>query len=77
MAEEYDLVFVETSAMANVNVEEAFVGLARQVKSRLQAEGSEFLNSTGGNTVKVTAKSSDASYLSCCYSGPPKKPTRK
>lgn len=71
LAEEYGLEFLETSAMSSVNVEQAFVGLARQVKQRLESEGPNTTNQAGGSTVKLNNQSSGGSYLntSCCYGG--------
>lgn len=71
LAEEYGLEFLETSAMSSVNVEQAFVGLARQVKKRLESEGGANANPTTNPGVKLNPQGGAGSYLnaSCCYGG--------
>jgi hypothetical protein len=76
LAEEYGLHFLETSAMADVNVEAAFVGLAKQVRSRLQAEGAKGPGNSpvaqgreGGSGLRFLPASADSYVPSCCYGG--------
>ena len=69
LAEEYGLEFLETSAMSSVNVEQAFVGLARQVKKRLESEGGSNSNNTTSSGVKLNNQGGAGSYASCCYGG--------
>ena len=62
LAREYGLKFMETSAKNNVNVDEAFMTLARDIKKRLIDTGklvSETSNVTGNHSHSVSIKPKD------------------
>ena len=70
MAEEYGLVFLETSAMANINVEDAFVGLAKQVKLRVATEAKmSNLGTANNNSIKLSGVPGQSYISNCCYGG--------
>jgi hypothetical protein len=55
LAQEFDIPFFETSAIANINVEDAFMSLIHIVKRRLDADASDTAlwrrNRTGGHCI--------------------------
>ena len=53
LADEYNILFLETSAKNNTNVEEAFFSIARDIKSRL-IDSNEPTNTTPTNTTFTT-----------------------
>ena len=60
LADEYGIKFMETSAKSNINVEEAFFSLARDIKKRL-IDSAEEKKTTG-----VDLKSSTDTRQGCC-----------
>ena len=52
LADEYGIKFLETSAKSNINVEEAFFTIGRDIKKRL-IDSAEPAGRSGGDTVKV------------------------
>ena len=73
MAEDYGLVFLETSAMANINVEDAFVGLAKQVKQRIATEekkAERVLQATRSNWVTCLVKATFQIVAMAAVEGP-------
>lgn len=64
LAAEYKIDFFETSAKQDINVDKAFVSIAREVKDRLITDGAP--NGTGGRTLRAepTKKSSESG--GCC-----------
>ncbi|KNC53069.1 GTP-binding protein SAS1 [Thecamonas trahens ATCC 50062] len=65
LADEYDMQFYETSAKADINVEDAFFALTEQVLAKLQNEAAD-PSSSGNNTVKVNDSSSSSSKKKGC-----------
>jgi Ras-related protein Rab-8A len=62
LADEYDIKFFETSAKQDLNVEEAFVAIAKDVKNRLMVDGSGS-GPTGGHKLAAPAPSAKRG---CC-----------
>jgi Ras-related protein Rab-8A len=52
LADEYGIKFLETSAKNSINVEEAFITLAKDIKKRLIDNTEPSGNTPGGNTTK-------------------------
>jgi hypothetical protein len=69
MAEDYGLIFLETSAMANINVEDAFVGLAKQVKQRVATEEKKSGAGATNSSIKLSNVPGQSYISSCCYGG--------
>lgn len=76
LASELGVKYIETSAKANTNVEEAFFSLARDVKARLidSAQGGAAAGGTSGGAgdgkgnVNVGATSNQGPMGNCCSS---------
>ncbi|PVU93144.1 hypothetical protein BB559_003414 [Furculomyces boomerangus] len=69
LANEYNLKFLETSAKSNINVEEAFYSLARDIKKRLvdsAEEANNAANQKGDNINIVSGEMNGASKSNCC-----------
>ncbi|RKP18388.1 ras-domain-containing protein, partial [Rozella allomycis CSF55] len=62
LAAEYGIRFMETSAKTNINVEESFVSLARDIKKRLIDSAEEQKPKTNIELSKGTRKG----FSSCC-----------
>ncbi|KAK9451515.1 ras family-domain-containing protein [Limtongia smithiae] len=62
LANELDIPFIEASAKANINVEEAFVSLARQIKQRLEISSEP----QPTNNVDITTGVKSNSGGKCC-----------
>lgn len=68
MADEYSLSFLETSAMNNINVDDAFLSLARAVKKRI-IDTQEGVSSEKGGSMKLEGGAINKLKSSCCYGG--------
>jgi len=71
LAREYGIKFLETSAKTNVNVEQAFIDLARDIKKRLidspgDANKSEVAKNGQGKAGVIDPKSASTQSRSCC-----------
>ena len=59
--------FMETSAKANINVEEAFTKIARDIKRKMDQKVVSTPKESGGGTVKaVGSPAGDAGKKGCC-----------
>jgi len=65
LAMEHGVTFFETSARDGINVEEAFVTIARKIKDNLEAKKEEDLNRNGGKT-KIKIGEEDSRYGNGC-----------
>ncbi|XP_066523844.1 ras-related protein Rab-8B-like [Hoplias malabaricus] len=66
LAIDYGIKFLETSAKTSINVEEAFLTLARDIMARLNRKMTDGSNSDGGAPVKITEKRSKKhSFFKC------------
>ncbi|GLD62260.1 ras-related protein Rab-8A [Lates japonicus] len=65
LALEYGIKFMETSAKANINVENAFLTLARDIKAKMdkKLEGNNPQGSSQG--VKITEQPKKSSFFRC------------
>jgi Ras-related protein Rab-8A len=69
LADEYGLSFLETSAKANVNVEEAFMMLARDIKKRL-IDTQNVVSNKPPQTVSLESETAIGRLRSaCCWGG--------
>jgi len=67
LADEYSIKFFECSAKNSVNVEEAFISLARDIKKRLiDKPGSESTTGTGTSGTVKPGQSTATSERKCC-----------
>lgn len=67
LADEYGLTFLETSAMNNVNVDEAFLSLTKAVKARvIDTQEQEQERS---RAIHLQPTSYDRIKTSCCFGG--------
>lgn len=64
LADSLGIPFVEASAKANTNVEEAFLSLARQIMKRLLDSTAQEGQASGG--VKLNSSSANADKSKCC-----------
>lgn len=64
LAKEFGIEFWEASAKNNINVEQAFVGLAKQVKDRLAVDGGG--RPTGSKGVQLKAGAAGRTKKGCC-----------
>ena len=64
LADEYEIRFFETSAKQDLNVEDAFVAIAQDVKNRLMADG--LSNSPSAGHKLAQAGAAPAAKRSCC-----------
>ena len=64
LADEFGIPFFETSAKANVKVEDAFFSIARDIKNRLKSDKE---NAGGGGIKLGSGKGGSGSKSSCCY----------
>jgi len=55
LAAEHGVPFMETSAKANINVEEAFTSIARAIKKKMDTKVVSAPATGGGSTTKVSA----------------------
>eukprot|EP00066_Takifugu_rubripes_P005523 XP_003969638.2 PREDICTED: ras-related protein Rab-8B isoform X1 [Takifugu rubripes] len=65
LAIDYSIKFLETSAKAGLNVEEAFLTLARDIMGRLSRKMNENNPSAGGGPVKITERRSKKNFFRC------------
>ena len=63
LADEFGIPFFETSAKANVKVEDAFFSIARDIKNRLKSDKE---NAGGGGIKLGSGKGGSGSKSSCC-----------
>lgn len=65
LANDYGIKFMETSAKANINVENAFFTLARDIKTKMdkKLEGNSPQGSTQG--VRITSEQKKSSFFRC------------
>jgi len=67
LADEYGIKFLETSAKNNINVEEAFITLARDIKKRLIDNGPDLnAKQPGGNIVVAPIPKQNKQKQGCC-----------
>ncbi|KAK2834475.1 hypothetical protein Q7C36_015176 [Tachysurus vachellii] len=66
LAIDYGIKFLETSAKTSVNVEDAFLTLARDIMARLNRKMNDGSNSEGGVPIKITEKRSKKHSLFRC-----------
>lgn len=66
LAKEYDIQFFETSAKQDINVQEAFTALVKQVCDRLFNEGGSATKKAGGSVDINAAGDGKASSKGCC-----------
>lgn len=64
LAAEYGIKFFETSAKQNINVDEAFLSIAKDIVDRLK-ENPDHYGSTGG-AVYVNGETKNKEKASCC-----------
>jgi len=65
LAAEHDVAFMETSAKANINVEEAFTQIARAIKKKMDQKTVSPPAPTGPQSIKAT-DSNAAPKKGCC-----------
>jgi Ras-related protein Rab-8A len=65
LAEEYNIKFMETSAKSSINVEEAFITLAKDIKKRLIDSQEPTTDGAAGGTVVVPGKKGDEKKKKC------------
>jgi len=72
LANEFGLKFLETSAKTNINVEQAFISLTKEVKARLidpqEAQGMS-MSSNQSKNVKLSQKNDMVLRKNCCSGG--------
>lgn len=66
LADELGLTYIETSAKSNINVEEAFITLARDVKNKRGEAEPAVAPAAGGNPVNVSQPGGANSSSGCC-----------
>merc|ERR1712127_775766 len=68
LADEYGIKFFETSAKSDINVDEAFLGIGREVKQRLVAENGPHGRAPQGTNVRVTGENAKTGgkKAGCC-----------
>lgn len=67
LAGEHGVSFMETSAKANINVEEAFTKIARDIKRKMDQKVVSTPKESGGGTVKaVGSPAGDGAKKGCC-----------
>lgn len=64
LAEEYKIKFFETSAKLNVNVDEAFMAIAKDIVERLK-ENPDHYGSSGGS-ISVSEQKAKTEKSGCC-----------
>jgi len=66
LAVEYNVKFMETSAKTSINVEEAFISLASDIKKKMEKK-LEYPTTNGGGNIKVTSETKPKkSFFSKC-----------
>uniref|UniRef100_A0A8C6TM93 small monomeric GTPase n=1 Tax=Neogobius melanostomus TaxID=47308 RepID=A0A8C6TM93_9GOBI len=65
LAIDYGIKFLETSAKASINVEEAFITLARDIMTRLNRRMNDNNPSSAGGPVKITENRPKKSFFRC------------
>uniref|UniRef100_A0A3Q2XHH9 Ras-related protein SEC4 n=1 Tax=Haplochromis burtoni TaxID=8153 RepID=A0A3Q2XHH9_HAPBU len=65
LAIDYGIKFLETSAKSNINVEEGFYTLARDIMARLNRKMNDNNPSGGGGPIKITEPRSKKSLFRC------------
>ncbi|KAK9452904.1 ras family-domain-containing protein [Dipodascopsis uninucleata] len=63
LANELGIPFIEASAKANINVEEAFISLARQIKQRIMDSAPE---PTQGSNIDISSGQKNTNGGKCC-----------
>lgn len=66
LADEYGIAFFETSAKEDINVQESFTALVRQVCNRLYFDPNTQQQQTEESTVKIRQGVADTSTKRCC-----------
>ena len=66
LAGEHGVSFMETSAKANINVEEAFTKIARDIKRKMDQKVVPAAKEAGGGTVKAVGSPAGPAKAGCC-----------
>ena len=76
LAKEFKIPFMEASAMNDINVEEAFMKIAKDVYSRLESDAMTGAKSATGKGGKLNAKNGPKSLSSADYGDSGKQPAK-